>query len=316
GMAFSAASRSQTPRARTMSPSISSGPSPSELPRSSASASGNDSTLVGLSLPRHSAFNARNCSSPVSRTESSTGRAPAASCGNALSATADSAARRTSSVQSMLLSHSASASMSISSIIRASGPWAFISLDDASDQRMAHHVGGGEADDLDTLDAFKLADPVIEAGSHTVRKVGLMRVAANDHAAAHAEAREEHLHLLRRGVLRLIEDDEGVVQSAAAHEADRRNLDLARRDAALDLLGREHVVEGVVKRAEIGIDLLLHVAGKEPQALDGFARGARQDQPVDAAADQLRDGLGDGEIGLAGAGGAEREDHLVARHRF
>ncbi len=57
-----------------------------------------------------------------------------------------------------------------------------------------------------------------------------------------------------------------------------------RGDAALDLLGRQHVVERVVERAEIGIDLLLHVAGQEAEPLAGLDRRARQDQPVDAAA--------------------------------
>ena len=45
----------------------------------------------------------------------------------------------------------------------------------------------------------------------------------------------------------------------------------------------QHVVERVVERAKIGIDLLLHVAGQEAEPLAGLDRGARQDQPVDAA---------------------------------
>jgi hypothetical protein len=126
-----------------------------------------------------------------------------------------------------------------------------------------------------------------------------------------AEAREEHLHLRRRGVLRLVEDDEGVGQRAAAHEGDRRDLDLARCDAPLDLLGGQAVVERVVDRAEIGIDLLLHVAGQEAEPLARLDRGARQDQPLDAAGDQLRHRLRHGEIGLAGARRPEREDHVV-----
>src|SRR3712207_8584661 len=51
-------------------------------------------------------------------------------------------------------------------------------------------------------------------------------------------------HLQGRRVLRLVEDDEGVVQGAAAHEGKRRDLDLARGDAPLDLFGRQHVVQG------------------------------------------------------------------------
>ena len=68
---------------------------------------------------------------------------------------------------------------------------------------------------------------------------------------------------------------------AAAHEGDRRDLDLARGDPPLDLLGRQHVVERVVERAQIGIDLLLHVAGQEAEPLARLDRRARQDQPVD-----------------------------------
>ena len=44
-----------------------------------------------------------------------------------------------------------------------------------------------------------------------------------------AEARQEHAHLLARRVLRLVEDDEAVVERAAAHERERRDLDRAAR---------------------------------------------------------------------------------------
>ena len=83
-------------------------------------------------------------------------------------------------------------------------------------------------------------------------------------------------------------------------------------EAALDLVGRHHVVERVVERAEIGIDLLAHVAGQEAEPLAGLDRRARQDQAVDGAALEHRGGVGDGEIGLAGAGRADAEDQLGA----
>src|SRR3546814_19168215 len=71
--------------------------------------------------------------------------------------------------------------------------------------------------------------------------------------------------------------------------------------AALDLLGGQAVVQGVVERAQIGIDLFLHVAGQETELLPRFDRGTREDQALDAAGDKLRDRLRDREIGLAGA---------------
>jgi len=105
-------------------------------------------------------------------------------------------------------------------------------------------------------------------------------------------------------------------EGSAAHEGDRRDLDLARRDTPLDLLGRQHVIEGIIERAQIGIDFLAHVAGKKAEAFAGLDRRPRQDQPVDRTGDQLLDGLGNGQIGLAAAGRTEREHHLRPAEGF
>ncbi len=79
---------------------------------------------------------------------------------------------------------------------------------------------------------------------------------------------------------------------------------------ALDLLGRQHVVERVVQRAQIGIDLLAHVAGQEAEALARFDGGARKDDALDDAALEAMGGVGDGDIGLAGAGRADAEHEI------
>ena len=54
---------------------------------------------------------------------------------------------------------------------------------------------------------------------------------------------QEHLHLFGRGVLRLVEDDEGVVQRAAAHERERSYFDIAALDELVGLFGLDHVVQ-------------------------------------------------------------------------
>ena len=100
-------------------------------------------------------------------------------------------------------------------------------------------------------------------------------------------------------------------QRAAAHEGQRRDLDLAVGEAPQHLLGRHHVVERVVERPEIGIDLLAQIAGQEAQPLARLDRRARQHDAVDLAPGQMGDGDRDGEIGLAGAGRAEAEDQLA-----
>ena len=64
-----------------------------------------------------------------------------------------------------------------------------------------------------------------EAGALLARQVDLRDVAGDDDLRAEAEPRQEHLHLLRRGVLRLVEDDEAVVERPPAHEGERRDLD-------------------------------------------------------------------------------------------
>ena len=49
-----------------------------------------------------------------------------------------------------------------------------------------------------------------QAASGLFRQVHLGHIARHYHFAAHAHAGQEHLHLLARGVLRLVEDDDGI----------------------------------------------------------------------------------------------------------
>ena len=80
-------------------------------------------------------------------------------------------------------------------------------------------------DDLQRLD---------QARRPSGRQVDLRDVAGDHRLRSEAEARQEHLHLLGGGVLRFVEDDERVVERAAAHERDRRDLDRAALDVARD----------------------------------------------------------------------------------
>ena len=126
-----------------------------------------------------------------------------------------------------------------------------------------------------------------------------------------AEAGEEHEHLLGGGVLRLVEDDKGAVQRAPAHVGERSDLDDAALHVALHFLGLEHVVQRVVERAQIGHDLFLQVARQKAERLAGLDGGAGEDDARDLLLFQRGDGHGHGEVGLAGAGGADAEDHVV-----
>ena len=177
---------------------------------------------------------------------------------------------------------------------------------------MAHHVALVEAGDGDAGHAFHRLQRVAHAGAGAGGEIDLGEVAGDDHAGAFAHAGEEHLHLHRGGVLRFVENDEGMGQGAAAHEGERGDLDLPGAHAAGDLVAGHHVVQRVVERAQVGIDLFLEVAGQEAEAFAGFDGGAGEHDAVHLAGGEHGHGLGDGEVGLAGAGGAEGEDHFVA----
>ena len=75
------------------------------------------------------------------------------------------------------------------------------------------------------------------------------------------------------------------------------------------------VVERVVDRPQIGIDLLAHVAGQEAEPLAGLHRRPRQDDAVDLLALEQLHRVRDREPGLAGAGGAGAEHELVPPQR-
>ena len=118
-----------------------------------------------------------------------------------------------------------------------------------------------------------------------------------------------------RRVLGLVEDDERVVQRAAAHEGERRDLDHAALQVLVHLLGLEHVVEGVEQRAQVGVDLGHQVAGQEAEPLARLDRRARQDDAVDLAARERRDRHRHREERLAGAGRADADRDRGAADR-
>ena len=110
--------------------------------------------------------------------------------------------------------------------------------------------------------------------------------------------------------MRLVHDDEAVVEGAAAHEGQRSDFDHIALEHLVHALGLQQVVERVVERAQIGVDLFLESAGQEAEALACFDRGAHQHDAANLLGQQGSRSHGDGEIGLARAGGADAEDHV------
>src|SRR5690606_29332627 len=100
----------------------------------------------------------------------------------------------------------------------------------------------------------------------------------------------------------LVQNDIGIRECTPTHEGEGRNLNDAQLQVSRDFLGWEDVVERIVKRAQVGIDLLAHVAGQEAKALSGLYGRPREDDPLHDATLKAMRGIGDGEVCLAGAG--------------
>src|SRR6516225_97320 len=97
----------------------------------------------------------------------------------------------------------------------------------------------------------------------TVEEIALIGVAGDHHRRVPTQPRQYHLDLSLGAVLRLVDDDEGIIQRAAAHKPDWGDLDGSLGHQLLDAPAAEPLVQRVVERAQIRSKLLADVAGKE-----------------------------------------------------
>src|SRR5262245_9223540 len=251
-------------------------PSRRGVPRASrGSLAGKDSTLVVASLERQSRLSARIAESSVSTIASSPWIVDTMDA-------ASSIARRSSALRLRCAVQSGDATTmstlsgargrrtggrvrrvrttNVISLPRARGleRRLVVGVDNACHELVPDDVLGGVDDVTNSLDVSEESRRFREARGLSGRQIDLARIAGDDHAAVLAESREKHLHLHRGRILRLIEDDDCVRERASAHESERRDLDLAGLQRAFDDARIHQIVERVVDRAQIRIDLLAH----------------------------------------------------------
>src|SRR5947209_6737378 len=94
------------------------------------------------------------------------------------------------------------------------------------------------------------------------------------------------------------------------------DLNDALLQVALELVRVQHVVERVVKRAHVGVDLLLQRPRQKPQPLACLDRRSRQNDAIHLLGQQRRHGHGHGQVRLARAAGTDGEDHVVPLDEF
>ena len=150
-----------------------------------------------------------------------------------------------------------------------------------------------------------------QAGLLVHGQVNLGFIAGNHRFGIDAQPGEKHEHLLGGRVLRLVENDERLIQRAAAHVGERCDLDDAALGVLLDLLGGQHVVQRVVQRSQIRQDLLVKVARQEAERFAGLDRGAGQDNARDLAGPQRGERHRHRQVSLARPGRADADGHVV-----
>src|SRR5688572_23340432 len=173
------------------------------------------------------------------------------------------------------------------------------------------------------LPAAEAVDDVGQSGRRLgeVGRVDLRDVAEAHELGAGPCARDESLHLLRREVLRLVEDQVAVQEGAAAHEVERADLDAVTQQvlgrgaapaAAFLALGQH--LEVVHQGAHPRLHLLFLGAGQEADVLAERDRHARHDDLAEAVGvERLREARREGQQRLARASGPEDRHEVDVR---
>ena len=129
---------------------------------------------------------------------------------------------------------------SLSAVISGDGRMPVVGRDDFAYQGMPYHIFRlkvGESDVVDAVqDAFDGGESRLGHG-----QIDLRHVSGDDHLGVETKSGEEHLHLLFRGVLRLIENHERIVERASTHVGERSDFDGAVIHIPLQLVGPKHV---------------------------------------------------------------------------
>ena len=145
-------------------------------------------------------------------------------------------------------------------------------------------------------------------------EIDLRYVTSDHHLGIETHAGENHFHLLRRSVLRFIDNDKAVVECTASHEGDRGDLN---RPSFQKLFTRSMSImscSASYRGRRYGSTFSWSVP-EESQFLACFYGGTGQQNPADTFIQQGRNRHGYSEVRLAGAGRPNAEREIVAVDR-
>ena len=177
---------------------------------------------------------------------------------------------------------------------------------------MTYNILAGQLTESDVIDLLQHLHRHIQTRCGIPGKVLLGCISCDDHLGTEADPGQEHLHLGRCGILCLIQDDEGIIQCTSPHIGKRGNLD----EPLLHVFGKavcaHDLIQCVIKRTQIGIDLALEIARKESQLLACLNGGSGKNDPGNFLIAKSSYCHSHGKIGFAGSGRSHAEhDHLL-----
>src|SRR5579872_5114504 len=275
----------------------------------------NDSTSVARSFLRYSRLSARIDASVVSVSESSQAGSPAAVISAIASHLSARLKRRPFADTHRNSTPKLSRAVSVRSVRHSvvAAVEGLIRKNDSLHQSMPHDIAIVENRKIDAWRVGEHGARFLQPRQLAAGQIDLRDIAGHHRLRVVAEPRQEHLHLLGGGVLRLIEDNERIVERAPAHEGQRRDLDSAALEHAARAIEIDHVMQRIIERAQVRIDLLGKIAREEAELLARLDRRTAQHHPRDLILHESRERHRHREVGLAGTGRTDAEhDVMVA----
>ena len=142
-----------------------------------------------------------------------------------------------------------------------------VGVDNRADQLMPDDIALGEINKRDARHGFQSLERLDQARALVRGQIDLGDVARHDAFGVRPDARQQHEHLLGRGVLRFVENNKGIAERATAHVGERRDFDGLAGHRALDFFRIEHVAQRIVERPQIGRDFFLQDRPGKTRAL-------------------------------------------------
>src|SRR5262249_40523416 len=147
-------------------------------------------------------------------------------------------------------------------------------------QLMPHNIALVKIRESETLDVLEHINCFQQATSASVGQIDLRNVPRDHCLGVKSQARHKHFHLLGSSVLRLVQNDKRIIQSTAAHESDGRDLNDIFFQITVHSLRIKHVVESIIKRAQIWIDFFLQCPRQKAQTFSSFHCRTCQNDPI------------------------------------